>query len=77
MVEGVVAETLGLATEDAPGIMRAYCDGQSLGPLSHTRFVANSPIRFTDSDTALAGQGNGGSRALSRTAGLAPYAIAP
>src|SRR5208282_711832 len=36
--------TLGCGIAGVPGIMRAYCEWQSLGPVSHDRFVVKSPM---------------------------------
>jgi len=39
-----VVVTLGGGMAAVPRIMRAYCEGEILGPRSHSRFVVNSPI---------------------------------
>src|ERR1700676_4780757 len=73
----VVACTLGGGMAAVPRIMRAYCEGEILGPMSHSRFVVNSPIKFTDSDTGLAAQGNDARRGRSPAEELAPCSAGP
>src|SRR5580700_1433040 len=66
----VVVVSLGRGIADVPGIMRAYCEGQSLAPMSHSRFVLNSLIGFTGSGKGLAAQGNDALRARCQEAEL-------
>src|SRR6266436_3440713 len=44
VVPNVVVVTVGGGMAAVPRIMRAYCEGEILGPMSHSRFVVNSPI---------------------------------
>jgi len=62
---------------EVPGIMRAYCEGQSLGTVSHSRFVVNSLIGFTNSGIGLAAQENDVPRGRFRAEELAPCSADP
>ena len=62
---------------EVPRIIRAYCEAESLGSLSHNRFVVSSLIRFTDSDIGPAAQGNGVPRGRSQAGELVPCLADP
>src|ERR1700681_2445271 len=72
-----VFDTLSGGMAAVPRIMRAYCEGEILGPMSHSRFVVNSPIKFTDSDTGPVAQGNDAPQGLSPAEELAPCSADP